>query len=278
MADETNVTSKQNLTDENAFRSALIVGQGEDGSLVPLDDGNTFMYCRFGQGGATCVASFMVNMLMWNGPKELRLWVSGDKCAGEFLLEDWAKLVGSNTILAEYTWSDEKDKVLIVLEAIERFYSQAVLPHIELQKIVDAEGIDKLNADQKYEYDRKRVLMLNMLLTGDEGMQMILIALRKVFEAQKADNGIGVVISNSDWIPDQYTLNECFNNVVCTPCSTEASWKLLGSSIAGDSKVHSGVVWFKRRDDKVQAIKIKYRPDSFIRKLIKAFKVKGKNK
>ena len=255
----------------------IVVGVSEGGELVTLKPGNVFVHGHLGAGTATFVQSILASALMWNGPRDLRIWVANDYYAGDWLIPEWCRITDDNSIVVDYTIEEKSGGYEDIINSIDRFYEKAVIWRTNLRNRVKLEGDANLSQHESDMLNAECVLMVNMFNLHTSAERSIFNSLMKVFKAQEEDTSIRVIIVGQDWSWSPDIVFKYFSTLICTPCKEEYSKLLLRNNCASSTKYKAGCIWIRQVGDiECRFAQVVYRPDTFLRKLIKAFHIKGK--
>ena len=276
MANE-NVTNNVTTKRRDVYPS-LLLGKGAYGDLVMLPTGNTFMLTRSGHGGATFLNGFLTNIILFNNPKEVCLWVVNDYAAGQLLVPEFAKLPNSKGVMQEYVNSGNEfdltdHSVDCIISNIDKFYTNIVSKKAALDTFVASNGFEALSEEDKIFYNRYDILIVNCFNTDSDGMTEVMKSLERVLRVYMPGSRFSVILTHGNWAPDA-PYKWLFHNFITTWCPRELSEKILGCDL-GSSVAKTGEMLFRRAGHiDVTSFISQYRPDSFIKKVVKAFRVK----
>ena len=259
-----------NETKNNVTRSGLYLGKDVTGSLFSLEPGNVLIIGDIGHGFETLMNSILCNQLYMSNPKAESIIVYMDEGV---LSPEWLVSGSGCELFNKIYGESDLNKRPVFEEAVS-----------SVGRIVaDRVGLIKLYGDIPEDVDRKHYTVFFVI--GSKTKELEYSAsfnqlLNLAYHCkQDIRINVDIVLALQHHMP--INCDGDFDYVVCTPLGDdEFSRMVIGSDLAARGPEKYGVIYYHKWGKGLPASKltVQYRPDTFIRKLLKAFKVKSGNK
>lgn len=247
----------------NVTRQGIYLGKTTTGSLECLPPGNVLIVGQTGHGFETLMNSILCNHMYMGNPKEEKILLYYDKMS---VSPEWEKGWEGCPIIGGVYGEKEDSR-----DVLSDFASGIGMLVADRVGFLGRDGV--LPEDNNCHYTVFAVFNKNVRSLDDNPDFCKLMMCAHSCRENKNIN-IDFVIALEHHVPD---INHVFNWVCCTPLGDdEFANVVMGSNYPARSPWSYGVVFYRQNHAgyPISKLNVIYRPDTYIQKLLKSFKVK----